>query len=412
MSILSDEKIRDIFYGIKDYSKLTYEARFSLVKDLIILEDASLDTLEEIKYKIKDMLRVSSSNLNKVINNPKRELKKRDVLEFLQFLEDKILEKKKSLDIVKENVNLNSNKKEENEEILENSEDENVEKVEEKQYREINENNNEVNKLSKIVSEKKELENESRMREEKIETNNEEKNVIQNKDGYLNYDENIVKPKIVSKYSLDLNLEKKLIKQKKDFVPRNREEEILLEKDEPINVEKKESILEENDYKVFEDEHIQVNLLKYKPLGSLEVVLKNRTIEAFNYSFILAKYISSVIFETLKCDGTNIVFKDEKWLIIPRYNGDNVLNLNNKEGDPSALLEVRDLILNNIGGKKKEEKLENKYVNDEISNKAGNNDEVISNNDKENIKESGERSKDDNLKSKAEELLERLRRIP
>lgn len=412
MSILSDEKIRDIFYGIKDYSKLTYEARFSLVKDLIILEDASLDTLEEIKYKIKDMLRVSSSNLNKVINNPKRELKKRDVLEFLQFLEDKILEKKKSLDIVKENVNLNSNKKEENEEILENSEDENVEKVEEKQYREINENNNEVNKLSKIVSERKELENENRMREEKVEINNEEKNVIQNKDGYLNYDENIVKPKIVSKYSLDLNLEKKLIKQKKDFVPRNREEEILLEKDEPINVEKKESILEENDYKVFEDEHIQVNLLKYKPLGSLEVVLKNRTIEAFNYSFIFAKYISSVIFETLKCDGTNIVFKDEKWLIIPRYNGDNVLNLNNKEGDPSALLEVRDLILNNIGGKKKEEKLENKYVNDEISNKAGNNDEVISNNDKENIKESGERSKDDNLKSKAEELLERLRRIP
>lgn len=87
------DKLRDLIFGLNEYEKVRIDYRFDEAKAFVIdheiksVQDFLL--FEEINYKIKDMLRLRSSNLNKVIKDPSKNYKKADVLELLAILEKK-----------------------------------------------------------------------------------------------------------------------------------------------------------------------------------------------------------------------------------------------------------------------------------------------------------------------------------
>jgi len=76
-------KLVELIFGLNEYEKTKIEDRFFIVKDIILkleirkVED--FEILEDIIYKIKEELRIKSSNLNKTISNRKRNLSKKDV---------------------------------------------------------------------------------------------------------------------------------------------------------------------------------------------------------------------------------------------------------------------------------------------------------------------------------------------
>lgn len=84
------EKLKKLVFGLEEFEKTKIELRFELIKTLIhnieIQNIQDFENFEAVIYKIKDQLRVRSSNLNKIIMDPKSSLKKRDVLEILEQL--------------------------------------------------------------------------------------------------------------------------------------------------------------------------------------------------------------------------------------------------------------------------------------------------------------------------------------
>ncbi len=83
-------KLKDLVFGLSEFEKTKIEIRFELI--LTLIEKLKLEKLkdfeiiEECIYKIKDQLRLKSSNLNRTINDPKLSLKKRDVILILDNL--------------------------------------------------------------------------------------------------------------------------------------------------------------------------------------------------------------------------------------------------------------------------------------------------------------------------------------
>lgn len=83
-------KLKDLIFGLGEFEKTKIEIRFdlalSLIDNLNLKKLEDLEIIEECLYKIKDLLRLKSSNLNKTINNPSILLKKKDVLNIIDKL--------------------------------------------------------------------------------------------------------------------------------------------------------------------------------------------------------------------------------------------------------------------------------------------------------------------------------------
>ncbi len=77
------EKVKDIVFGFGEYDKTKIDVRFDIVKTYLpkleINTLSDFEMLEETLYKIKDQIRVKSSNLNRIINDPDKQLSKKDV---------------------------------------------------------------------------------------------------------------------------------------------------------------------------------------------------------------------------------------------------------------------------------------------------------------------------------------------
>lgn len=84
------EKLQKLSYGLGEYDKTKIETRLKLIKE--ILPEININTLEDFEileqtiYKLKDQLRIKSSNLNKTIQNPSKDLTKQDVLNIIKNL--------------------------------------------------------------------------------------------------------------------------------------------------------------------------------------------------------------------------------------------------------------------------------------------------------------------------------------
>lgn len=92
------QKLYDVVFGQNEFEKTKIEVRFEIIETLLTtLSISSLDDFEYLEsclYKIKDQLRVKSSNLNKVIKDSQKSLTKKKVLfvvEHLMELRNKFL---------------------------------------------------------------------------------------------------------------------------------------------------------------------------------------------------------------------------------------------------------------------------------------------------------------------------------
>ncbi|MDA3855603.1 MAG: hypothetical protein PF569_05055 [Candidatus Woesearchaeota archaeon] len=81
------KKLKNLVFGLEEYEKIRIEDRFEILKiDLSQIHINSLENFECIEdciYKIHEQLRLKSSNLCKSINNPAKNIRKKDVEEVL-----------------------------------------------------------------------------------------------------------------------------------------------------------------------------------------------------------------------------------------------------------------------------------------------------------------------------------------
>lgn len=122
------------------------------------------------------------------------------------------------------------------------------------------------------------------------------------------------------------------------------DDEVVIEKiTEPVKVpDKKEAKviqipdkvqeLSAQKYEVYRDEHIVAYLSEQGPLGTVVINFKSAAKDMpeaeLSYALLFSKVFSALVFDTAKCQGTNIFFnfKDSQLTIVPRFKDDN-LNL-------------------------------------------------------------------------------------
>lgn len=105
------KKIKDLVFGFEEFEKTKFEVRFEYIQNYISqikiekLED--FETLEDIIFKITESLRIRSSNLNKTIADPSNKLRKKDVLNIIETLNNyKYTFLKTAFNDIKNNSNL------------------------------------------------------------------------------------------------------------------------------------------------------------------------------------------------------------------------------------------------------------------------------------------------------------------
>jgi hypothetical protein len=85
-------KLRDLVFGLNGFEKTKIDIRFlqigEILNDIKINSIYDFEILEEVIFKIKELLRVKSSNLNKSIKDPKNKLTKKKVLQILDKLNE------------------------------------------------------------------------------------------------------------------------------------------------------------------------------------------------------------------------------------------------------------------------------------------------------------------------------------
>ncbi len=105
-------KLYNLVFGFSEFEKTKFEVRFDIILEIIdkieIRRIEDFELLEKIIYKINELLRIRSSNLNKAIKDSSNKLKKKDVINILNklnnikysFLKEafKILSEKSTLD--------------------------------------------------------------------------------------------------------------------------------------------------------------------------------------------------------------------------------------------------------------------------------------------------------------------------
>lgn len=82
--------LRDLIFGLNDYEKSKLEQRFEetsiIISKISIQKIEDFEILEDIIYKLKEQLRIKSSNLNKAIKDPSRNITKKKVDEIIEKL--------------------------------------------------------------------------------------------------------------------------------------------------------------------------------------------------------------------------------------------------------------------------------------------------------------------------------------
>ena len=254
-------KLYDLVFGQKEYEKTKIEVRISLIQELIPdISIKKLDDFEKLEasiFKIKDQLRVKSSNLNKVANDSTRNLSRAQIDEVLTSLNSiKILFLQKAFTI--------------------------IEKVESNQiYLPTEPENKKVISIPESASyplttanEENSLQNEDSKKETKPETFDLDKVLITESDNAEIYLGNGIKPYILVKFHSNIN-------------------------------------------------------------------------------FSLLKLLSKILFENVKPDGTNIIIENRTGLIIPRFENDQLFEL---ESNPDIdLKETQKKIFEVINKDKSEE---------------------------------------------------------
>ncbi len=507
------QKLFDVVFGQKEFDKTKIEVRFDLIDSFLsMLSIESIDDFEQLEaciYKIKDQLRVKSSNLNKVIKDPNKPLTKNKVQKVLNSLYEirnnflneafKVLGK----DLPKKDV-IKSPREEVLVEIPEVIE-ESVEEVKESLkfdpllfesqdfkitlsqdstpylivefknsfnlilikylssflFESINshgtniiiENNKALiiprfvndstlpqlpqisnSNLDEIFSKIKKIQSsdEVEFKEEELKESIDEKEKKEVEEFKELTSNDLKREKTLNKKEESLDSLLGSIDEKSQDPtpkpdPKKDEDKIILEKvDEKIELEKKEkNILEsqgievekvddsekQNDLEtkstnltVYLDDQIHVYLNdKSKSFG--EIIIEHNSGKSFSnleesqisYLTIFTKIFGSILFETLQAHGTNIIWNsnDTKLHIIPRLQND-VLNLTwNPRKDSEEFLD----------------QIKNKLL--QAMNKSlGNSDESKSIQDTSKSPSQKEPQNSDDLKRKAQALLNELRKIP
>lgn len=152
-------KLYDIVFGQGEFDKTKIDMRFNFISEIldkIYLEKIEdFEILESCIYKIKDQLRVKSSNLNRIIRDPGKKLTKKEVLLILDSLEkikydflNLAFDKIKQVQGISQEVNQGNANKEKFNNILENNtnnSDNRDNRNNQKNYIFHNENNNNKN---------------------------------------------------------------------------------------------------------------------------------------------------------------------------------------------------------------------------------------------------------------------------
>ena len=274
------DKLRDLIFGFGEFEKTKLEIRFEIISTLLsqlVLRDLSdFQIVEDCEYKIREQLRVKSSNLNRVIRDPSKKLTKRQVNEILDRLEElKQGFLNKAFDTVK------------------------IEK--------------EVEDMSKRVDEELNKEN---VQEEEIK-----------QEGSESEEEVQVSPKKKEDGSLDDMLFGGGTRSDSDSDVREQTDTSNSETDE--GQEKKETLkelelIETKDYKAYlENGKIPYIMVEFKD----------------DFDMVLLSRLSSALFESRGAHGTNILTEGNKALIIPRIMGDSLISIPRIEVDLGEVYE-------------------------------------------------------------------------
>lgn len=245
--------LKELIFGLNEFEKAKIDDRikqaFLLVPKIKLERLEDFEILEENIYKLKEQLRIKSSNLNRVIKNNKQLPKKR-VLEFIKDLETIRYDfLKEVFSKIEPNTKLDIEPKKE------------IQKIETQQIN-INKTNSNENNINSI--------NETKI--EKI-------------------------------------LDKEIINEKKS---------------EPL--ENNSKITSKNELELIDNQKFTL-LLNNGKTPYLTIKFKEKL------DLIVLKNLSSLFFEVYQMHGTNIIVENNIALIIPRFQGDELINLPQVEQD-------------------------------------------------------------------------------
>lgn len=245
-------RLYDIVFGQDEFDKIKIDVRFELISEVIdkikISQLEDFELLEACVYKIKDQLRVKSSNLNRIIRDPAKKLTKKQVLYIINTL-DKI-----KYDFLEEAfiaMGKTFPKQRTTEEKLERT----------------------------LELKSKGLKN--------LENSDEQKEIIEDGGNKLN-DSNSFKDNFYQKITQNTN---------------DKLEELLL----------------------YLKDSLSSHFCEFKLVsGKIPYILLNFNQEV---DLVYVSKLSSIFYESLALDGTNIIIENTRVLIIPRFVNDNLFSL-------------------------------------------------------------------------------------
>lgn len=387
------EDIRKKVYGLDEYEKVKIDERFLSIKEsLSSISVTSLDELEDLEdciYKIKELLRVKSSNLNKVIRDPSRNIRRKDVLEIL----DSLVDKKKSVlsylfQVVQEREQIPVA-----EPVVEHMPEPTTEEIEEPTSKEplIEEPDKEFIPVQK---------------EEPITTLKEEEDSLDSLLEKVHHVEpEIIKPKEEPREPIHVEVHKEepVVVEKKSF-----------EEEPEFSVETRQET-ESKPFTLYEDDIIRVYLDEYSEVPGEMVIesVKDTALKAMDdndisYITLFSKIFASTIFEVGQAQGTNIIgsFNDTFIRIVPRYTNDNIaLKWDSKKASDEFLDQIQKRLIDEMT----KELTKEEPQQEEREESSGDLEKEIEKTPQES---SGSQAEFEEKKEKLNQILKALKRIP
>jgi len=322
--------LKKLIFGLDEYEKVKIESRIKdatqLISNIKVYNKEDFEVIEDVISKLKECLRIRSSNLNCVIRSSSRNLSRNEVDNLIEQL-NKI--KYEYLEIAERKIN----KQTQSQPTPEESQD----KTTPIEYEETFEE--ELPSQEPIEQEEPE---ETPKEEEPIKP-------IEEKEEFKDISEveREIKTKKKEEDSLDALLEGVQEKKKEihtpipnneetKTIPQNKEEPIVEHKKSEATIEKVPvEIVRENErkYAIYQDNNI-IAYLKSDSKVPGEVLIESRlnkklielNEEELSYIVAFSKLFAGVLFEALEAHGTNIYwnYKENQIHILPRYQNDNL----------------------------------------------------------------------------------------
>ena len=387
--------LKKLIFGLDEYEKVRIDERFKqidlILNNITLNKREDFEILEECLYKIKEQLRVKSSNLNKTISDTTNSLRKSDVNRILEKLEqikyefigmafDNISKKEEIEESEKPTV-----KKEEpklqpiSETKIEKPTPKPVEPIPSQKIKEEQEDS--LDSLLSNINEPEEERKENIIDEEKT-----------NKPIAKEEPKPIVKEESKPKNNLDE--EKKETQTPKMDVPTL-----------PYEVYRAESIIA-----YFESNSIAKGELVIKPFSDKKIEDLNES--QISYIVIFSKVFASILFELTNSHGTNLFwdYKKNSVRIVPRFENDDInFKMVSEKTTEGFLDQIRKKLLNDMG-KKNDTKEEENEKSDEMPVKNPNVESVEGQLIVQPKKEIPKLTKDSS--KRGDFLINRLKRMP